>query len=107
MKRKKRTGRYLLLAAFLVSVAVPVIRHQLKSRDYIQALAPGVMLEAVNLHHRGLFRNTRVLLLGYSAAGATGVVVGEPFRMGLTVIPKRRPLIQARCLRRICSGAAR
>ncbi len=82
MKTKNKSGRYLLLAAFLIAILVPVTRQQLKARDYIQALAPGVMLEAVRHRPGPLFRDTRVLLLGYSDQGATGVVMGEPLAQG-------------------------
>lgn len=82
MKTKNKSGRYLLLAAFLIAVLVPVTRQQLKARDYIQALAPGVILEAVRHRPGPLFRDTRVLLLGYSEQGATGVVMDEPLQQG-------------------------
>ncbi|MDX1695926.1 MAG: YqgE/AlgH family protein [Ketobacteraceae bacterium] len=80
----KKSNRVIVVAALVVAIVIPVSRHLLKTGDYIQALAPGRLLEAVSGHHGGLFKNTRVLLVHYSPRGATGVVLNEPLIHGLS-----------------------
>ena len=85
----KSSGRYLLLLACVVAIAVPVTRHYVKSHHYLGLLNGGVLLESVDRYHRDLFRDTRILLTAYSEQGAMGVVINTPLPEALSRYPEK------------------